>query len=487
VEAVQLEAVDAAQKDGSTARIRPRVTVLAVDDDATFQDLIESLLADYRIFHAYTGRQALAALRRERVDIVLLDLNLPDIQGLRLLETIRAEAGDAEVLVLTGSSDTRHAVEAVKKGAFDFLVKSGETFLALDDRIQRALSHRQQHRDQVAAAFRNRWLCEAFGLLERSRAPAVTRLMAMVRRIADTPLTVLIEGESGVGKEILARYIHAHSRRSAEPFVAAHLAAMPASLLESYLFGHVKGAFTGADRARAGKFELANSGTLFLDEIGELDANAQVKMLRVLQEREIERIGAMEAAPVDVRVVAATNKNLSEEVRARRFREDLFYRLNVIRIEMPPLRQRTEDIGVLLELFSAKHAVIMGREPLRFSPQAVALLEGYAWPGNVRELENLVMRLIAVHPGPDVTAEDIPPEYGATTLPQIAARALEVGLQGGEDRLYFQAREQFERYLVRMMIDRFQGDKRAAARALGVSYSTVKEKSRGEADAWPPL
>jgi DNA-binding NtrC family response regulator len=480
VDAVQLDAVDAVLKDGSAAR------VLIVDDEAALHDLIESILPDYRVTHAYTGRQALAAVKREQVDIVLLDLNLPDIQGLRLIESIRAESSDVEVLVLTGYSDTRHAVEAVKKGAFDFLIKAGETYRQLDVYIQRALSHRKQSREHVAAAFRNRWLGEAFALCERSRSPAMTRVMSLARRIADTPLTVLIEGESGVGKEILARYIHGRSRRAPGPFAAAHLAAMPASLLESYLFGHVKGAFTGADRARAGKFELANGGTLFLDEIGELDAGAQVKILRVLQEREVERIGASEAAPVDVRVVAATNKILSEEVRARRFREDLYYRLNVIRIEMPPLRERTEDIGMLLDLFADKHASIMGREPLRFSPEAVALLEGYTWPGNVRELENLVMRLVAVHPGQTVTAEDIPPEYGATTLHQLAERALEAGLHGSE-RLYFQAREQFERYLVRMMVDRCQGDKRAAARALGVSYSTVKEKYRGEDEAWPAV
>ncbi len=477
--------MDAVQKVGTTARAATHAAVLLVDDEDLIHDVVDGLLRGYRVFHARDGRQALAILRRQRMDVVLLDLNLPDIDGLQLIEGIRAECGDVEVLVLTGCSDVRHAVEAVKGGAFDFLTKTPETYRRLGEHIEQALLHRKRCREQVAAAFRNRWLGEAFELLERSRSPVMSGVMTLARRIADTPITVLIEGESGVGKEILAHYIHAHSRRAAEPFVGAHLAAMPASLLESYLFGHVKGAFTGADRARAGKFEMANGGTLFLDEIGELDANAQVKILRVLQEREVERIGASEAAPVDVRVVAATNKNLNDEVKARRFREDLYYRLNVIRIEMPPLRQRPEDIPMLLDLFAAKHASIMGREPLRFAPDAIAILENYAWPGNVRELENLVMRLVAVHASQEVMAEDIPPEYCMATLHQLAERALRAGVQGSEDRLYFLAREQFERYLVRLMVNRFQGDKRAAARALGVSYSTVKEKTRGEAEAWP--
>jgi DNA-binding NtrC family response regulator len=482
-----VEAVEAVQKDGSAARATTHAAVLLVDDEDLIHDVVDGLLRGYRVFHARDGRQALGILRQHRVDVVLLDLNLPDIHGIQLIEGIRAECGDVEVLILTGCSQVREAVDAVKSGAFDFLTKTPETYRRLVEHIEQALLHRKRCREQVAAAFRNRWLGEAFELLERSHSPVMSGVMTLARRIADTPISVLIEGESGVGKEILAHYIHAHSRRSAEPFVAAHLAAMPASLLESYLFGHVKGAFTGADRARAGKFEMANGGTLFLDEIGELDANAQVKILRVLQEREVERIGASEAAPVNVRVVAATNKILNDEVKARRFREDLYYRLNVIRIEMPPLRQRTEDIGMLLDLFAAKHASIMGREALRFAPDAIAILENYAWPGNVRELENLVMRLVAVHPSQEVMAEDIPPEYCVATLHQLAERALRAGAQGSEDRLYFLAREQFERYLVRLMVNRFQGDKRAAARALGVSYSTVKEKTRGEADAWPPV
>jgi DNA-binding NtrC family response regulator len=462
--------------------------VLVVDDEEALHDVVEPFLVDYRILHAYNGWQAISTVQRHHVDVVLMDLNLPDVHGFRLIDDIRAET-DVEVIVLTAHSDVQNAVKAVKKGAFDFLAKTHENYQQLTEHVQRALLHRKRRREQIAAAARHQWVREAFELLDHSRSPVMNRVMALVRRIADTPLTVLIEGESGVGKEIVARYVHVHSRRAAEPFVAAHLAAMPASLLESQLFGHVKGAFTGADRAQVGKFELADGGTLFLDEIGELDANAQVKLLRVLQEREVERIGAPEAAPVDVRVLAATNKNLAEEVKAGRFREDLYYRLNVIRLEMPPLRKRTEDLAALLTLLARKQAAIMGREAPRFTPDTISVLESYEWPGNIRELENLVMRLVAMHPGQEIMADDIPPEYCLPTLHELAERAARAGQEGGEERLYFLAREQFERYLVRLMVNRYQGDKRAAARALGVSYSTVKEKIRGEeggGDAWPP-
>ena len=263
--------------------------------------------------------------------------------------------------------------------------------------------------------------------------------------------------------------------------MAVHIAAQPATLLESNLFGHVKGAFTGADRARVGKFELADSGTLFLDEIGEIDADAQVKLLRVLQERTVERVGAAESAAVDVRLIAATNKTLRDEAAAGRFREDLFYRLNVIPIVVPPLRERKEDLPALLALLMRKHAMNVGREVPEFSAEAMLALQCYDWPGNVREAENFVMRLIVREAGPEISLDDIPTEYRLQSLSGIADAVIRdtEAETGDEQRLYFLARDQFERYLVRLMINRCQGDKRAAARALGVSYSTVKEKSRG--------
>ncbi|WP_428266906.1 sigma-54-dependent transcriptional regulator [Haliangium sp.] len=455
-----------------------------MDDEESFHDVVAPFLHDFRLLHAYNGHQALASVRRHHVDVVLLDLNLPDLDGFRLLDEIRAEAGDVEIIIITAHSEIQNAVRAVRQGAYDFLAKSYDSYAQLGEHVERALRHRRLSRERMVSRFRERWLIDAFALLDQTRAPAMQQVMSLVRRVADTPLAVLIEGESGVGKEIVARYLHAHSSRAEAPFVAAHIAALPATLLESHLFGHVKGAFTGADRAQLGKFELADGGSLFLDEIGEIDAAAQVKLLRVLQEKAVERLGASESAPVDVRLVAATNKTLIDEVRDGRFRNDLYYRLNVIHIEVPPLRKRIQDLPALMAFLVAKHAAIMGREPPRFSNPALAALQSYDWPGNIRELENLVMRMVAIHAGREITLDDIPPEYCLASLDSLAERAIAASEQqeSDEQRLYFLAREQFERYLVRLMVSRCQGDKRAAARALGVSYSTIKAKTSGDVD-----
>jgi DNA-binding NtrC family response regulator len=472
-------------KNAESSAVDHRATILIVDDEESVHDSIGRHLADYRLLSAYNGWQTVEMLSEHHIDVVILDLNLPDTTGLKLLDNIRAERDDVEVIVLTGHSELPNAVEAVKKGAFDFLAKSYENYKNLAEHVGRALGNRRRRRDEMEARTRLQWMRDAFALLEKSESEPVLALARLARQVADTPLTVLITGESGVGKEILARYIHAYSERAGGPFVAVNLAAVPGSLLEAHLFGHVKGAFTGADRAQVGKFELANEGTLFLDEIGELDATAQVKLLRVLQEREVERIGAREASPVDVRVVAATNKNLAEEVAEGRFREDLYYRLNVVQLPIPPLRERRADLPALARLLASKHAAIMGRETPTFTRDALAVLANYDWPGNIRELENLIMRLVAINPGKAIVADDIPPEYCLATLNGMAERIAHRGArEDGEGRLYFLAREQFERYLVRLMVNRHRGDKRAAARALGVSYSTVKEKMRGDQVDW---
>ena len=475
-----------AKTQGATqGEVAHRETVLVVDDEETFHDVAERYLPGYRLVHTYNGWQTMEALSKHHVDVVLLDMNLPDTTGLNLLDSIRAERDDVEVVVITAHSELEHAVTAVKKGAFDFLAKSYENYQTLSDHVERALAHRRHRREKVEARTRLQWLRDAFSLLDASKSEEIQGLVKLTRQVADTPLTVLIEGESGVGKEIMARYLHAYSNRSGGPFVAVNLSAVPSSLLESHLFGHVKGAFTGADREHVGKFEMADGGTLFLDEIGELDSAIQVKLLRTLQEREVERVGGPEPFPVDVRVVAATNKNLIEEVHAGRFREDLFYRLNVVRVPLPPLRRRIDDLPALIRLLSSKHARIMNRDVPTFTRDAVMVLRDYSWPGNVRELENLVMRLVAINPGKAIVADDIPPEYCLPALNRMAERAADRGERADrEDRLYFLAREQFERYLVRLMVNRFRGDKRAAAKALGVSYSTVKDKTRGEPSDW---
>jgi len=454
-------------------------TVLVVDDEESFHRDITRFLKDYRVFKAYNGYDAVEILQRKHVDIVVLDLNMPGKDGLELLEVIRGDHEDVEIIMLTAHTSLSSAVEAVKKGAFDFLAKDYENYRKLDEHIKRALIHRQRKRERIEQKSRNAWIHDAFDLLRRTRSGAMRDVLDVVAKIAETPLTVLLEGESGVGKEILARYVHRCSERAGGPFVTVNVSTMPGTLIESQLFGHVKGAFTGADRTRVGKFELAEGGTIFLDEIGELSGEVQVKLLRVLQEREVERLGAREPSPVDVRVVAATNKCLRDEVAAGRFREDLYYRLNVVRLEIPPLRERMEDLPDLVALLTHKQAAILNRDAPRFSDDAMAVLNRYTWPGNVRELENLIMRLVALHAGEVIAADDIPTEYCLPALYEDAQREAEGGdADGNEQRLYFLARDQFERYLVRLMVNRFKGDKRAAAKALGVSYSTVKQKWR---------
>jgi len=457
-----------------------RPSVLVVDDEESFHRDLARFLKGYRVLKAYNGWGAIDVLAQHHVDVVLLDLNLPDKNGLQLLDTIRGDHEDVEVIIITAHTTLRDAVTAVKKGAFDFVAKDLESYQKLDEHITRALIHRRRRRERIEAQSRHAWIHEAFDLLRRSESAPVKEVLKVADKIAQTPLTVLLEGESGVGKEIFARYVHRYSDRAEAPFVTVNVAAMPPTLVESHLFGHVKGAFTGADRTVVGKFELADGGTVFLDEIGELEPQTQLKLLRVLQEREVERVGAREASPVNVRVIAATNKRLKAEVDAGRFREDLYYRLNVVRLPIPPLRERLEELPALISMLTAKHAAIMNRDAPTFSDEVIDIFTKYTWPGNVRELENLIMRLVALHAGEKIQPDDVPTEYCLPSLYNRAKQAAEDGKGSGkkEDRLYFLARDQFERYLVRLTVNRFNGDKHAAARALGVSYSTVKEKWR---------
>ncbi len=453
-----------------------KTTVLVVDDEEAFHSIIARHLPECRLIHAYSGWQSLQALARHHVDVVLLDLNLPDTNGLKVLDQIRADRDDVEIIIVTAHSGLRNAVEAVKKGAFDFLAKTYESYKQLPEHIARALKHRRHRREQTEAKSQRQWLRDAFALMEQSQSEEMQTIVGLARQIADTPLTVLLEGESGVGKEVMARYLHALSGREESPFVAVNLSAIPSQLLESHLFGHVKGAFTGADRAREGKFELADGGTLFLDEIAELDLTSQAKILRVLQEREMERVGASEPTPIDVRIIAASNKSLEVEVAEGRFREDLYHRLNVVRVHIPPLRRRREDLPGIIRLLVARHVTTLQRDPPSFSSEALEVLAAYDWPGNVRELENLMMRLVAIHPGQEITADDIPPEYCLPNLNRLANELAKRTHERHGGRLYFLARDQFERYLVRLMVRRHSGNKHAAARALGIGISTVKEK-----------
>ncbi len=473
---------DKLARERERALAKQRTTVLVVDDEPAFQETVARYLAGYKRLTAYNGWQAQEILAKHHVDVVLLDLNLPDTTGLKLLKAMRAEREDVEVIIITSHAEIKNAVLCVKEGAFDFLAKSYENYQRIGDHVERALEHRRRRRAEILARA-DESLRDTLQLRGETRSPELAEVIRVIRQVAATPLTVLLEGEAGVGKEMLARFLHTSSERATGPFVPVNLASMPGALVESTLFGHEKGAVASADRQRLGKFELADGGTLFLDEVGELDAAAQAKLLRALQEREVQRIGAVEAAPVDVRVVASTRKDLEAEVLAGRFREDLWFRLNVVRVRVPPLRQRRADIPFIIELLAARHARVLGRPAPIFIEETLNALAAYSWPGNVRELENLILRLCALHPGRNIRMTDVPAEYCIDQLGVLALRSVERD-KSPQKTLYSLACEHFERYVVRNMIERCNGNQSEAARRLGISRSTLKAKLDGRSSVW---
>jgi DNA-binding NtrC family response regulator len=356
--------------------------------------------AGYTVETARGGQEALSAMQGEAFDLLLTDQKMPGMDGLALLERAQSLQPDLPVVLMTAYGSVSEAVAAMKKGAADYLTKpfEREELLLV---LQKAL--RQRRLEEEVAALRG-------ALKQRYRlgniigaSPVMIEIFSLVERIAATDVPVLIRGESGTGKEMVARAIHEMSRRSAAPFVALNCAAVPETLLESEFFGHERGAFTGAMRSRPGRFEQAAGGTLFLDEIGSMRADLQAKLLRAIQEKEIQRLGSTAATAVDVRILAATGENLEEAIRARAFREDLFYRLNVVPIHLPPLRERPEDIPLLVSHFLKEAAVRFGREPLSLSPEAMDRLQIHPWLGNVRELENCIERMVLLSRAPRLT------------------------------------------------------------------------------------
>jgi DNA-binding NtrC family response regulator len=385
-------------------------TVLIVDDEENIRRVLASGLAKDG-FHTLTasgGHQALKLLEEVRCDVLLSDVVMPDMNGLELLRRAREQHPDLIVVMMTAYGTIPAAVEAMRLGAVDFLTKPLEMD-ALRKVIRNAL--RDRERGQLAPSARRRTSARK-SVEFIGTSPAIQEVLQIVERVADTRTTVLITGESGTGKELIARMLHEKSSRANGPFVAVSCAAIPETLLEVELFGAMKGAYTGAESDRIGKFEAANGGTLFLDEIGDIPPLIQVKLLRVLQEREIERLGSNKPIPVDVRLVAATNRDLEQAVQAGTFRADLFYRLQVVHIHLPPLRERPEDIAPLAEHFVRKYAVENQRAMQSVSPQALELLRAYPWPGNVRELENAIESAVVLAPpnATELLPEHLPPQ-----------------------------------------------------------------------------
>ena len=382
--------------------------VLLIDDEARVRASLKAVLEPtYETIQAADAQKGLELFRKEAPHLVLLDVILPGTDGLSLLQTIRAEDRTAPVIMLTGTKSVKTAVDAMKFGAADYLSKPFDVE-ELRIIVERALQDQELQREvkQLRAQVVRRY---AFHNLI-GKSPSMQDIYTKIEQVADSRTTVLIAGESGTGKELVAKALHYNSSRRERPFIALNCAALPETLIESELFGHEKGSFTDATARRVGQFELANTGTLFLDEIGDLSAMTQAKLLRVLQEREFTRVGGVQSIKVDVRIVAATNQNLEELVRKGQFREDLYYRINVIALYLPPLRERGDDIPLLAKHFLAKRIEEENRPPQEFSKDAVDLLSRYPWPGNVREMENIVEQAFIWSKGSDtITPEHLPP------------------------------------------------------------------------------
>src|SRR5437773_8163775 len=408
-------ALRAAEASDSVQGVRP--VVLVVDDDHGVRESFRLILEDrYEVLEAADGRQALERLRASPVDLVLLDIRLPEMDGIEVLERMKAVDDGVEVILVTAVKTVRTAVAAMKLGAFDYLTKPFEEdeLLSL---VRRALERRSLEREVVylrSELERRHDFDEIVG-----QHPEMQKLYRLVTNVARTPTTVLITGESGTGKELIARAIHRQSPRRDKPFVPVNPAALSETLLESELFGHEKGSFTGAFQRKLGKLEMAQGGTLFLDEIGTLRAELQSKLLRVLQEREIERVGGTRTIRIDVRIIAATNVDLKQAVATRAFREDLYYRLNVMPISVPPLRDRRDDIPLLVAHFIRRYNAEMNKHVDGLSPEAMTVLREYPWPGNVRELQNIIERLVGLVEAPIIGVSDLPLDV---LLPDSAVR-----------------------------------------------------------------
>ncbi|OGK80369.1 MAG: Fis family transcriptional regulator [Candidatus Rokubacteria bacterium RBG_16_73_20] len=446
-------------------------TALVADDEAGMRESVARALRreGFQVTAVEDGAAALDALRRAPVDLLVADLRMPGLDGLELLRAAKLVAPDTEVVVLSGHATVEEAVEAMKEGAYDFLTKPFDR-APLVRVARQAVERRRLVLENRRLRRRLDDLAGAEELVGRS--PQIQEVLRLVKQVAPTTTTVLIQGESGTGKELVARAIHQLSPRRERPFVRVNCAALPDTLLESELFGHEKGAFTGAVARRQGRFEVADGGTLLLDEIGDLSAVAQAKVLRVLQEGEFEPVGASRTVRVDVRVLAATNQDLTRLVGEKRFREDLYYRLHVISVTVPPLRERREDVTLLAQHFLQRFAARNHRTLEGFTEAALARLADYAWPGNVRELEHAVERAVVLAQGPFVDVGDLPEAVGQAE-PSSRVVPIPIGMP----------LEEVEQRLIEETLRQTKGDKELAAKLLGIASRTIyrKLKERGEA------
>ena len=447
--------------------------VLLVEDEAPLREAVAERLADagYDVVQAESGEQALNELAEFAFDILITDLRLPGIDGTRVIDAAVERYPDIIAIVVTGYGTVRDAVEIIKRGATDFVTKPFQ-FDELMHALDTALEKRRLKSENayLRAQLQERYRFE--GIVGRGRA--MRDLFHLLETVAATASTILITGETGTGKEVVARAIHHGSPRRGQRFVALNCSAIPETLLEAELFGHVRGAFTGAIGTRQGRLEQAHRGTLFLDEVGTMSMALQMKLLRVLQQREFERVGDTGTIKVDVRVIAATNADLARMVSDGTFREDLFYRLNVIPVRLPPLRDRKEDIPLLVQHFLQKYCAEANRPAMSVSQAAMRALMAYAWPGNIRQLENAVERAVALSGGrTQIEASDLPPEIQQAFEPSPAVAGLPFPDEGLDFERFI---GDIEREMIRRSLERTNGNKGAAARLLNLKRTTLVEK-----------
>lgn len=467
--------------------------LLVIEDDETVRDVLQSFLSDkgFEVTIVQKGETGLDRMRTGKFDLILTDLVMPGISGMDVLKQVIDSKSNVPVIVMTAFGTVQTAVEAMKIGAFDYITKPfnlEELLIVLEKAL--SVSRLQKENVMLKMQLKKKYFSGLIG-----DSPRMQAVYEMIERIADTDSTVLITGESGTGKELVAKTIHYNSSRAGGPFIPLNYASIPKELLESELFGHEKGSFTGAINTRIGRFELAQGGTLFLDEVGELHPALQVKLLRVLQEREFERVGGVKTIKVDVRILAATNRDLEKAIKDGTFREDLFYRLNVIPLPLPPLRERVEDLQVLTAHFVQEFCRRRKRDIFTFSPEAMDCLSKYQWPGNVRELENLIERLTILVSGKVAQVSDLPGRLHQMTFPQLAgstpseqpllpasAASREPGMRevsfGDEGVDLNQLVNKMERNLILQALELAGGVRSKAAQLLCLNRTTLLEKMK---------
>ncbi|MDD5383138.1 MAG: sigma-54 dependent transcriptional regulator [Candidatus Margulisbacteria bacterium] len=440
---------------------KPKANILVVDDEKSMRDSMQLLLKDdYNLHLAKSGKEAIAIVKSQPIDLVLLDIRLPEIDGIEVLKLIKGHDDSIEVIMVTAVVTVKKAVEAIRIGAYDYITKPFDID-ALQDQVKKVLEKRNLLQENTSL----RQIIDRDFQFEKivGKSKEIREIFKTVDDVARSNATILITGESGTGKELVARAIHNRSPRQDKLFVAVNCAAIPENLLESELFGHEQGSFTGAIERQIGKFEIASGGTLFLDEIGSLPLAMQAKLLRAIQEKEVQRIGASHPTPVDARLISATNSDLRAAIKKYKFREDLFYRLNVIPIHLPPLRDRKEDIGLLAGHFLHKYNREFGKNIKGIKRDVLELFESYDWPGNIRELENLIERLVVLCKSDHIEAQGLPSEIQREVPGQPETKETNL----------FKAVQKFEAAFIRKALDQAGGKKTKAARLMGIHRNTL--------------